>query len=339
MPSHRGFKAWISCEGEPLTEYEKQIDPKEPDIVTCWVPSKAGANFSVCWQNDNKKKTATSGHVFIDGNDVASAIMRPERKSHVERSGAKTSSSNIRQFKFAALELTDDDNIAPRVDPSAQHIGTIRLEITRVILGAEVPFQATNVENRGPVHERAKKAGVHVTKFGATQRSAKGKSAAVSNAPYDHDRTTPWVTFVFRYRSHDFLMAQNIIPNPLKRRATPQTIVIDSDDDEEANESPANKRIKLEAQEAFAREAGYDDDFLASQAPAASSPPKTDTASSPVPATGNTQLTPESTPEPAQEPATMVEESQTQDESQPTQTQDPSQTQDDESMGDETLIG
>lgn len=137
----------------------------------------------------------------MDGVDVASAIMRENRKDHVERSGAKTSSSTIRPFRFADLELTDDTSIAPVRDPSVQHIGSVKLEITRVVLGAEVAFKPVTVENRGPVHEKAKKAGAHVTNYGVAQRSARGRTAAISTAPYDAGRDTPWVTFIFRYRS------------------------------------------------------------------------------------------------------------------------------------------
>lgn len=179
----------------------------------------------MCWQNDNRSKAATSGHVFVDGIDVASAIMRAERcvqagqatraldfmadativlhcrVNHVERSGAKTSTSTVRPFVFGELQLTDDERIAPVRDPSAADIGQIRLEITRVVLGAEVPFKAAVVDERGPVHERAKKAGAHVTRYGKAQRATKGKTASVSTAPYDVGRDKPWVTFVFRYRS------------------------------------------------------------------------------------------------------------------------------------------
>ena len=63
-------------------------------------------NFSVWWKDDSKARIATSGHVFVDGRDVASAIMRPGRSKPVERLGAKTSSKTIKPFKFSVLRVT-----------------------------------------------------------------------------------------------------------------------------------------------------------------------------------------------------------------------------------------
>ncbi|KZV90882.1 hypothetical protein EXIGLDRAFT_750442 [Exidia glandulosa HHB12029] len=365
MPKHRGFNAWITCDGDKLDEYLVEVNAKDGDVVECWVPSQAGKSFSVCWQNENKKPTATSGHIFIDGVDLASAIARPGRKSHVERSGAKTTSSHLRPFQFSVLPLTDDEKVAPIIDPSVKEIGTIRVEITRVILGAEVPFKAVTVEERGPVHEKAKKAGAHVTKFGDMKRSTKGRTSAVSNAPYDPDRTTPWVTFIFRYRSREFLMAQDIIPNPSrKRRATPEMVDMTGDDDESAR-----KKVKLEAREAFERseeelaadeaaemDLDPDADPDAELAPEqdqdddipASSPKTEDDGNGPrsSPAVEveapNERISPAQSPEPELEipVATMVEPSQTQDHSQVTP--DQSQTQDDsqpQGLDGETLVG
>ncbi|KAH7106370.1 hypothetical protein BKA62DRAFT_651023 [Auriculariales sp. MPI-PUGE-AT-0066] len=257
MLQHKGFSAWIVSNDEELDEYTVTV---KDDVVECWIVSKKGQTFAVCWQNDNERKIATSGHVFVDGNDVASAIMRPQRISHVERNGARISSSNVRPFVFDELQLTDDDKIAPVRDPSAQHIGTIRLEITRVVLGAEIEFKPANVGDRGPVHEKAKKAGSHVTRYGKSQRSAKGKTAAITTAPYDMGRDKPWVTFVFRYRNREFLLAQDIIPNPALRKRAAEAIIIDSDDEDAGQRF---KRMKLEPSDDTTQQPGSSPLFLA----------------------------------------------------------------------------
>lgn len=62
--------------------------------------------FSVLWKDNSGKRISTSGHVFIDGKDVASAIIRSGRTTPVERSGVKRSSRVIKPFKFSELMLT-----------------------------------------------------------------------------------------------------------------------------------------------------------------------------------------------------------------------------------------
>ena len=44
-------------------------------------------------------------------------------------------------------------------------VGTIRVEIKLVRLGGEVPFEGYDVTDNELVHERAKKAGAHCTKY------------------------------------------------------------------------------------------------------------------------------------------------------------------------------
>jgi hypothetical protein len=51
------------------------------------------------------------GHVFIDGNDVASAIIRPGAYNPVLRSGAKTK-DGLRPFTFAKLNLTGTSTLS-----------------------------------------------------------------------------------------------------------------------------------------------------------------------------------------------------------------------------------
>lgn len=47
-------------------------------------------------------------------------------------------------------------------------VGTIRVEIKHVRLGGEVPFEGYKVPESELVHERAKKAGAHCTKYVVT---------------------------------------------------------------------------------------------------------------------------------------------------------------------------
>jgi hypothetical protein len=54
--------------------------------------------------------------------------------------------------------------IAPIQDDRLAEAGSIKLEVSWVKLGTEVPLVATEVENITTAHERAKKAGAMITK-------------------------------------------------------------------------------------------------------------------------------------------------------------------------------
>lgn len=59
MVSHRGFTAWISCDGETLEEYETRTETGEGGrTATCWIPSTADKVLWPCYlrtQGTNEK--------------------------------------------------------------------------------------------------------------------------------------------------------------------------------------------------------------------------------------------------------------------------------------------
>ena len=57
------------------------------------------------------------------------------------------------------------DKIANKRDKSTIDIGTIRVEIKLVCLGRPVDFEGYEARNVGVVHEQAKKAGAHCTRW------------------------------------------------------------------------------------------------------------------------------------------------------------------------------
>ena len=58
---------------------------------------------------------------------------------------------------------TDDELVAPVYDDRLAEAGNIKLEVSWVKLGTEVPLVATEVENITIAHEKAKKAGAMIT--------------------------------------------------------------------------------------------------------------------------------------------------------------------------------
>jgi hypothetical protein len=117
--THRQFSAWITVGGETLPVYQQEV---AGTVCSAWIASTAGQvssiiltwspyscppqTFSVWWKDDSKARIATSGHVSIDGHNVASAIMRPGRSKPVERMGAKISARKLKPFTFSVLRLT-----------------------------------------------------------------------------------------------------------------------------------------------------------------------------------------------------------------------------------------
>ncbi|TDL25738.1 hypothetical protein BD410DRAFT_895959 [Rickenella mellea] len=218
MVEHLGFSCWIKSNGEEVPTYQETTNE---NVKSAWIPSASGSTFSVCWQDKSKGEIATSGRVFIEGKDVASAIIRPGRLNPVERAGVKTKGHRIRPFKFSEIKLTDDDQIASQYDTSLQDIGTIKVEISHVRLGQEVPFKGYEAQDPGIAHERAKKAGAHCTTFEEPIRSNASRTIAVSTEAYDKNSPGPFLIFEFLYRSREMLQASGIMPKKRKKYAHP----------------------------------------------------------------------------------------------------------------------
>jgi len=197
MLNYRGFSACVISDGVELKTYEEQIIGKRDETGdqrrtrACWIPSVEGAEWYIMWKNDagEDAEIASCAHVFVDGQDVASGIMRAHRSTPMERKGAKTSTGRVKPFTFSRIQLTgmvhfrehscmtdisvvrlDDDSIADENDVRAPKIGCIRLEIKLVVLGKTVPLRPYDPEEIGIMHEKAKKAGVHATTYDALLR-------------------------------------------------------------------------------------------------------------------------------------------------------------------------
>ncbi|QRV74966.1 hypothetical protein RhiJN_02981 [Ceratobasidium sp. AG-Ba] len=237
MLRHKDFSACIFVDGKEVEYYNPRI--KYDDSA------EGRENFTVSWK-DHRGIHHSSGHIFIDGKDVASAIMRRGRGKPVSRSGAKVMANKLRPFKFAHLNVTSDDTIADKKKDKEKlkEMSTIRLAITFVELGNVVPFKSLQVEDGGPVHEEAKALGL------TTQYDPKIEippSRAVASRPLNPEQDGPDVQFVFTGWGKAHLMAADIIPNPNAPKFPENTVLrpIELDDDgiEVVNPStPQHKR-------------------------------------------------------------------------------------------------
>lgn len=262
------FSACIFVDGKEVEYFEvrTKLDDSEEgrEVVHAYIIGEPGKNFTVSWK-DHRGIHASSGHIFVDGKDVASAIMRAGRGKPVSRSGAKISANKLRPFKFGHLNVTSDDKLADkkRDKERLREMSTIRLAITYVQLGSVVPFKAGEVTEWGHVHEEAKALGL------MTEYDAKidiPASRAVASRPLNPDQGGPDAQFVFTYATKDHLMAADIIPNPKVPRfpkvANPKdTIVIDAgEDDSQGRVSPPQSPSKRPRNNKRASSDAADDD-------------------------------------------------------------------------------
>ncbi|KAG8733671.1 hypothetical protein FRC11_004133 [Ceratobasidium sp. 423] len=139
MLRFKDFSACVFVDGveveyfEPKTKWDESEEGRE--VMHAYIVGEPGQNFTVSWK-DHRGTKASSGHIFIDGKDVASAIMRPGRSKPVSRSGAKVSADKLRPFKFANLKitweraaLTSDFRYDPKiVIPASRSVATRRLD-------------------------------------------------------------------------------------------------------------------------------------------------------------------------------------------------------------------
>ncbi|KZT26516.1 hypothetical protein NEOLEDRAFT_1062733 [Neolentinus lepideus HHB14362 ss-1] len=97
--SHRGFSAWISCEGRMLPEFEVAVDSKT-HRVTSWIPSFEGKPFVVHWK-DQGSKIDTAAYITLDGLTVAGRFLPGEGETY--RDGVRTGPNMERPFVFSKV--------------------------------------------------------------------------------------------------------------------------------------------------------------------------------------------------------------------------------------------
>ncbi|KAF5357898.1 hypothetical protein D9756_001414 [Leucocoprinus leucothites] len=215
MLNHRGFSAWVVVDGRPLPEYLVAVD-SSANRVSCWIPSEEGKAFSVYWK-DHGGKVETCGYITLDG------YLAPGRFLHGEgtawRGGVRTGPASERPFIFQKIEENDsslDNSIATNKD-----VGTILLRIKRVRLVAAASPNAIQQlpENNGGRN------GIRVG-FGVEQPTFEQYPSTWKVESYDNpgqSQPSTYVSFVFRYRTYDFLRVQGIIEDLTPRNAPLQS--------------------------------------------------------------------------------------------------------------------
>ncbi|KAJ7940433.1 hypothetical protein B0H13DRAFT_1938073 [Mycena leptocephala] len=214
MLTHRGFSAWIVVDGKPVPEYLVAEDTKA-SRVSCWIPSESGQKFSVFWK-DHGGKVDSCSFITLDGLVVPGRFLFGEGET--SRTGVRSSArlndhSYSRTLKRANEPLTQSVN---------KDVGMITLRIKRIqrVAGRPAnPIQEYRVPL--PLGTKGRRALRWVRRpvFGEDRQTFDQFAYTWSVKPYEKDGPvggrTPktHVSFVFRYRTREWLQMQGIMPD------------------------------------------------------------------------------------------------------------------------------
>lgn len=217
MLTHRGFSAWVVSNGEILPEYLVAVD-EQSHRVSCWIPGTEGHTFDIYWQ-DHGGHVDSCGFIVLDGFVVPGRFLFGQGVA--SRGGVRASKLTERPFMFQ--QVSEFATGSPQ-HAAAKQAGMITLKIKRIKRVFNRPPNAIQ-----PLPELAvlgkRQAGDLCIGFGEEVQAFEQYSSTWSVVPYDQDipgatKPSTYVSFVFRYRSPDFLEAQGISvekrPTPLK---------------------------------------------------------------------------------------------------------------------------
>jgi len=192
--------------GATLPEYLVAVSGSQ---VSCWIPSEVGQKFTVYWR-DHGGKVDTCAFINLDGYVAPGRFLFGEGVAW--RQGVRSSLTSERPFTFQKVAEERDD-------PSSQktNVGTITLRIKRIERVASRPANPLQ-----PIPDTVlgkRRAGEHYIGFGEEQRAYDQFAYTWSVRPYAKDvppgakKPSTYVSFVFRYRSREFLQSQGIMPD------------------------------------------------------------------------------------------------------------------------------
>jgi len=207
MLTHRGFSAWVVSNGEVLPQYLVAVD-EQAHRVSCWIPGTEGHAFDVYWQ-DHGGKVDSCGFIILDGLVVPGRFLFGQ--GITSRGGVRASKSTERPFMFQKVPeiATESPQRA-----ATKEAGMITLKIKRIKRVLNRPPNAIQ-SLPGLAVLSKRQVGDLCIGFGEEVQTFEQYSSTWSVVPYDQDvpgatKPSTYVSFVFRYRSPDFLEAQGI---------------------------------------------------------------------------------------------------------------------------------
>ncbi|KAF7322068.1 hypothetical protein MKEN_00729900 [Mycena kentingensis (nom. inval.)] len=229
------FSACLCIGGSPLPVYSAQNqvskDGKTP-IVSCWVVSQVGKQFSVIWRNTSTNYPHdTCGLIRMDGTSCGGKFMlnqflpgTTEIEGVCGKSGSEAGGAGpirtMQPFVFAKVAVSDDEALLECAASCHNELGTIELTIvpiTRYFLSTIGTPSLVPIK----VHERSKGA----VQVGQQVTLGKPRPMTREVDTYKADRSGPdIVKFVFRYRPLEILQAKGIVPLPILISPSPSAV-------------------------------------------------------------------------------------------------------------------
>ncbi|KAF8892457.1 hypothetical protein BD779DRAFT_1468188 [Infundibulicybe gibba] len=180
MISKLGFSAWITVDGATLPEYLVAED-EDAHRVSCWIPGEEGQGTTY-------------------------------------REGVRTSKTTERPFMFKKVEETEPE-LASASKPGKE-VGMVVLRIKRVKREEAKPAN-TFQPLPEPIPAKSRVGSLEVG-FGEERITYEQYSKTWSVRPHSDDeasdsaKPTTYISFVFRYRTREFLESQGIVMEPRK---------------------------------------------------------------------------------------------------------------------------
>ncbi|GAA5829898.1 hypothetical protein JCM5353_006107 [Sporobolomyces roseus] len=216
LPTEPGFFVSLSIDGATVPLYQVQSTPEK---TTCYVESREGAQFAVNFGDERvKRKKGFQASVLIDGQwQRGKNILKDAPPTHWSLGARRDSESTERPFVFGELSKTSQDDVASTSESLYKSLGSIELRYRRIkkckSRVSEVKGEFDTPEPT-TVHEDSKLAclahqGRRVRKLGPSQ-IAHFKEERQNKFTYYDSKEEPYHSFVFLYRSREFLESLNI---------------------------------------------------------------------------------------------------------------------------------
>ncbi|KAI0721099.1 hypothetical protein C8T65DRAFT_692570 [Cerioporus squamosus] len=217
MLDHRGFSAWITSNDLELVEFEPRTNNNN-HTVTCWIVGTVGSRpnhpttlmvaqtFMVHWR-DHGSLVDSASYIYFDGFKVSGQFLNGEGEEL--RRGIRVSEEEERPFVFSSIgPKYTDDRAGFNGKPPDKNVGSIVLQILLIKrVGEREPNPIRPPPN---VVRGLRQEGDVAIRYGDV-RPAPMQKRTWKIEPFDPKAPGPYVTFIFRYRSKDWLISQGII--------------------------------------------------------------------------------------------------------------------------------
>lgn len=245
MLEFHGFQVAVVCDEQELETYSTS---EEGRVMSGWIASEVGKPFAIrIRQVRPGKHPHTLQRVYMDGTLVSNLL--PKNADTGVHRGSYPTPTTFAPFQFAAIQTTDDPALSAP-SKADDNLGVIKVELERRIRLGTAPNMSATKDNRlvpAVVHERNKKRILGGLSISTGPVQEVSRIVTVDSKPYKASDPDPYVTFVFKYRSREYLLAEGIVPRPAPAPAKRQRDA--SPEQEEQEDVKPPKRVCVDVEE------------------------------------------------------------------------------------------